>query len=317
MRSVSEPRDRDPYVTTGLVCARLYERKSHEEIAEELGFDSVEELRAKLQDWNLPPWLVGAEGNSVTNKPREKNTPRARSLGPAQELPPASSATELFRERLEALLKDVELLEHMDEKLHGKYFARENVGVTSVWTSRERSPKEVWEALCERYGYDPEDKDLKGLLDTNVPIKSPGGVAKWPSEVLTTLMGVYALADGRMDLLVDALHPNPSSVTAETWKEIRQCVDGARPDDKKDGLKFLARHLATWVRGGEVGPGKPAERSEMYHGAARAVGRYRKQGLTDQEIADKLSHPLVGYTKEDGTSYTAKDIAELGALGLN
>jgi len=141
--------------------------------------------------------------------------PLPRALGPVKELPPAGNATELFKERLEALLESAELLKHMDEGLHGKYFVRQTVGTASVWVSRERSPKEVWEAVCERYGYDPEDKDLKGLLDENARIGSPGGVAKSPSEMLATLIGAYALAGGRMDLLLEALHTDTSSITGE------------------------------------------------------------------------------------------------------
>ena len=309
-----------PYQTVKILCDLREKRSSDEEIVRALRFHSVEEMRGQFKVWALPSWLAGEESETspTSNKGRKKRSPRLRNYGPRKELPPASNATELFRERLEALLKSAELLKHMNERLLGKYFVRENVGTTPVWISREHWPKEVWEAVCEQYGYDPEDKDLKGLLDPNVHTKSPGGVTKSPSEVLATLIGVYALADGRMDLLVDALHRDASSVTPETWEEIRQCVEGSRADkDKRDGLKIVARQLATWVRGGEVAPGKPARLSEMDHGAARRIGHYRKQGLTNEEISERLSHPLLPYRKEDGTSYTPEDVAELGDLDLS
>jgi len=75
----------------------------------------------------------------------------------------------------------------------------------------------------------------------------------------------------------------------------------------------LAHQLATWVRGSEVRPGRPSGRSKADHAFACAITHYRKQGLSDEEIARKESHRK----KEDGTSYTIKDIAELGDLGLS
>jgi hypothetical protein len=210
-----------------------------------------------------------------------------RGAGPRQDLPPAGNATELFRERLEALLKDAELLEHINEGLYGKYFGRTNVETASVLQD--------------------------GSWTDDVVVSLPGTVARSPSEIEVTLIGVYALAGGRMDLLLDALHRNSPSVGSDTWEEIRQCIDGSRPHDKKDGLKVLARQLATWVRGGEVGSGRPPELPEMDHAVASITTKYRKDGLTDERIARKLAH----LKKEDGTHYSVEDVTELGDLGLS
>jgi hypothetical protein len=124
---------------------------------------------------------------------------------------------------------------------------------------------------------------------------------------------VYALAGGDMDRLLDALHLDTSSVGVKTREEIRQCIEGPRPDDKKDGLKVLARQLATWVRGSEVHTGRPSGRSRADHAFACAITHYRKQGLSDEEIARKEADRKKG----DGTSYTIKDITELGDLSLS
>jgi hypothetical protein len=70
--------------------------------------------------------------------------------------------------------------------------------------------------------------------------------------------------------------------------------------------------LATWVRGGKVGPGRPAELSERDHAFACRITHYRKQGLTDEEIARKESDRK----KVDGTSYSVREVTELGDLGL-
>jgi hypothetical protein len=290
-----------------------YQGRSPEEIAEHLRFNSVEEVCAQLESWKLPEWLVGegSQTDRTNNKVRKESARRARGFGPAKELPPAGNATPLFRERLEALLESAEHLKHMDEDLHGRYFVRTNIDTTPVFFPREHLPKEVWEAVCEQYELDPDDE---GFLDTNTHNKFPGGAATSPSEIEATLISMYALAGGRMDVLLHALHPDSPPVGAKTWEEIRQCIEGSKADgDKRDGLKVLARHLATWVRGSEVRSGRPAGLSEMEHGLACRITHHRKDGLTDEAIVDKLSH----YKKEDGTSYSMKDVAELGDLGLS
>ncbi len=115
-------------------------------------------------------------------------------------------------------------------------------------------------------------------------------------------------------MLLEALHPDSSNAGSKTWEEIRQYVEGSRAGgDKRDGLKVLARQLATWVRGSEVRPGRPPGLSAADHGVACFITHHRKHGLTDEEITRKLSHRK----KEDGTNYSVKDITELGELGLS
>jgi hypothetical protein len=88
-----------------------YQGSSDEEIAKHLHFKSVEKMRARLHGWELPDWLVGAKTNSGKKRVHQKSTPRRlRSFGLPKELPPAGNATELFKERLEALLESAELL---------------------------------------------------------------------------------------------------------------------------------------------------------------------------------------------------------------
>jgi hypothetical protein len=286
---------------------------SEEDIARKLDVDTVEDMRTQLQNWGLPGWLVGEESDTnPTKKTRKKGDSRARNLAPVNELPPAGNATELFKERLEALLESAELLRHINENLHGRYFVHTNVEKTSVFWPRERFSEEEWEAVCEQHELNPEDI---GFWDTNVLIRLPGGAKLAPSEIEATLIGVYALAGGQMDLLLDALlHPDSLPVRAKTREGIRTCVEGSKADgDKRDGLKVLARQLATWVRGSEVRPGRPSALSEADHAFACRITHHRKHGLADEEIAFKESRRK----KEDGTSYSVKDITELGDLGLS
>jgi hypothetical protein len=261
-----------------------------EEYLEKLNFKSVKGMEIQLDNWKLREGLLDSESES---RPAKKELPRTRpqrlrDAGPRKDLPPAANAAALFKERLEALRKDVELLEHINEGLYGKYFGRTNVERASVLAG--------------------------GHWIDDAVVSLPGTVARSPSEIEVTLIGVYALAGGRMDLLLEKLHLDPSSVDAKTREKIRQCIEGSRADrDAKDGLKVLARQLATWVRGGEVGTGRPSELPEMDHEVASITTKYRKDGLTDEQIAGKLTH----LKKEDGTSYSVEDITELGDLGLS
>jgi hypothetical protein len=106
------------------------------------------------------------------------------------------------------LLESLELLEHMDEDLRGKYFVRTDVDTTPVYISRERVSEEEWEKIREKYNLDP---DVTGYLVTDARNKMPGGVATSPSEAEAILISVYALAGGHMDLLVGALQRGPAA----------------------------------------------------------------------------------------------------------
>ena len=216
--------------TLGLWChMELTGTKPPEEYLEKLNFKSVKGMEIQLDNWRLREGLLDRESETPPAKKKrpKKNPPRLRNAGPRKDLPSAANAADLFKERLDALREDVELLEHINEGLYGKYFGRTNVERASVLDG--------------------------GHWTDDAVVSLPGTVARSPSEIEVTLIGVYALAGGRMDLLLEKLRLEPSSVDAKTREKIRQCIEGSRADrDKKDGLKVLTRQLATWVRGGEV-----------------------------------------------------------------
>jgi hypothetical protein len=311
-----EAQERASLILAQLVVFRRSLREaSEDDIARKLGFDHAADLHAQLRVWELPEWLVS--GDRVSEKPKAPRPaprkPKARTLGPAKELPPAGNATELFKERLEALLESTEQLKHMDERLHGRHFARQDVETVAALFPWEHLSEEGREALRRQHGPD-FDEDF---FDPSTPFIRPGGVALSPAETETILIAVYALAGGDMDALLDALHPDSPSVKAETRERVRLWVEGAKTNnDPRDGLKALARQLAIWVRGSEVRTGRPSGRSRADHAAACAITEYRQRGLTEEEIAHKFAHPLL-HKKEDGTSYTIKEITELGDLGLS
>ena len=275
----------------GLWCQmELTGTEPPEEYLEKLNFNSVEGMEIQLDNWKLREGLLDKESETrPAKKALPKSLPqRLRDAGPRKDLPPAANAADLFKERLDALRESVELLEHINEGLYGKYFGRTNVETASVL--------------------------YHGHWIDDAVVSLPGTVTRSPSEIEVTLIGVYALAGGRMDLLLEKLHLDPSSVDTKTREKIRQCIEGSRADrDAKDGLKVLARQLATWVRGGEVGTGRPPALPEMDHEVASITTKYRRDGLTDEQIAGKLAH----LKKADGTSYSVEDITELGDLGLS
>ena len=66
--SLSEPEDRNPYLKVALFSYHRAEGTADEEIAEKLRFDSVEEMREQLQEWDLPGWLVGKASSTAPTR---------------------------------------------------------------------------------------------------------------------------------------------------------------------------------------------------------------------------------------------------------
>ena len=86
--SLPESEDRNPYFTVGIVGALRFKNKSYEGIAEYLSFNSVEEMRALLESWELPDWLVGAETNSDKKWFTKRADPAYGALAPPKNFRP-------------------------------------------------------------------------------------------------------------------------------------------------------------------------------------------------------------------------------------
>src|SRR5829696_753521 len=141
---------KDAYEKIALVCVgRSKGIYSEHEIAKKAGFGGAEAMYHQLKTWGLTG-LLPPEKPKVTPKQRVADTKperKARNLGPAKELPSAGNAAPLFKERLEALLESVELLKHMDESLHGRYFVRQDVETATVLFPWEHLSDEGREAI--------------------------------------------------------------------------------------------------------------------------------------------------------------------------
>jgi hypothetical protein len=175
---------------------------------------------------------------------------KARSSGPATQLPPVSNATPLFREKLEGLLRATEELKHRSEKLQGGRFFQSRVYAAPVLPSRDLMSEEQWQYLRGPLDLDPEAKDS---LYFGGESWVPGGGSAAPDTPLPELIGAYLLAGGNVEPLVELLHHDPASAE---WKQIEKRIAGRKSVDGLDGLKTLARQLATLILGGKLGQGR-------------------------------------------------------------
>jgi hypothetical protein len=203
---------------------------------------------------------------------------KARSSGPAKQLPPASNAAPLFREKLESLLQANEELKHRDEKLQGGRFFQSSVHAAPVFFPRDRMSDEQWQYARESLGLDLEAKDYMYFGGATWSL---GGGSAVPDDPLPALIGAYLLAGGEVEPLVELLHHDPASAE---WKQIDKRIAGRKSADDLDGLKTLAGQLATLVLGGKVRQGRdPTEVSNIEYSVASRITELREQGLSHED----------------------------------
>ena len=205
------------------------------------------------------------------------------------------------------MLREVDELEHQDEVLQdGRVAATGVYRANATWIPRIDNSEE-WQALCERYGQDP---NTDGFWATDVVLKAPSGATRNPSELLITLIGVYALSGGDMEPLVNLLYPGEPSEAA--LKKIRDRVEGEKKLNKVDGLRTVAGQLATLVRGGTIEGAPPVPLTPEEHDAACFITQLREGGHSEDEILRRLSN----HRRRNGRALTKKDVSVLGNLRL-
>lgn len=289
------------------------------EIATKLGFESPEVLYWRLKEDGYPVCPECGTAPATGEHCEFSKQQRFPGAGGGQrgELPPAVGAFKLFRERLEALLRDAESLASRVESYHDKLFAGTDVnpGVLAFLRyltdgegrRREMYSEEEWQELCERHDQPP---DVEEIVIPDSVFQVPVGAGSAPPEPLTTLIGVYALAGGEMEALLEALYRGEPS--NDIREEIRKCVEGKKKLDKKDGLKTLSRQLAVLVRGGNIQGAPPPALSSVMHDAACFITRIREEDCSEEEMVRRLSN----HRKPDGSQLTKADIRQLGLLRL-
>jgi hypothetical protein len=265
-------------------------------IIENLGFGSTEAMRIQLGNWDVPSWIT--QGEPAAEKPKAPKSPprerKARSSGPVTELPPANAAAPLFREKLRALIRATEDLEHRKEKLQGKRFIQSAVYRDPVYVSRDSVSDDQWRYIRDLFGLDSE---AKGYMHFGGASFSLGGGTPAPEAPLPELIGAYLLAGGDLEPLVEALHPDPASAE---WDQMKKRIEGRKGDKKykQDGIKALAEQLAKAIRGGTFRSGSPvAELSPREINVASRITELREQGWSDEDIYQKLCNSK-GFAQE-------------------
>lgn len=236
--------------------------------------------------------------------------------GNSSELPDPSLASELFADALRSLLASVADLEPRHESSQdgrivgrGTFVGSAHLSRRSEWKGKvvENVSEEEWNDLCARHGQNPM---VEGFWVEGDGLKRAAGAARHPAEPLTTFIGVYALADGDMNRLLEMLYPG--TPTQETLEAIRKRVDGKKKPDNMDGLKALAQQLATLVRGQELSGAPPPGLTPVEHDAACYITMLREEKFSEEEIEKKLSN----HRMADGSALSRADIQRLGNLRL-
>ncbi len=226
---------------------------------------------------------------------------RPRKWGIPHDLPPASAATSLFQERLEALARAVENLPELVEVSQGGRFVGTSVYHDPILISRGDVSEEAWQGLCESEGKDPT---LDRNLFSGLVMRSPVGSSHVPPRPLVLLIASYALADGDMGALLRALHPNPEEADTE---RLSRLLHANKREHGEDGLIRRAEQIAILVRGGKVGRGAPpSEITPREQNAACHITHRREQDWSEIRISDELA--LRGFTRDD--------VSRLGDLRL-
>jgi hypothetical protein len=276
----------------GLISVSRVNGLGEDDVAERAGYRGAGHMRQELEEWDFPSWFIEGDAPRKPNKPLEASKPakskrRARGTGPVIELPPASNAMPLFREKLDALAQDNEDLRHRNEKLQGGLFHHFDVWTDSSYFRREELPEEQSEFLAETHNLDP---NAEGFLDTKRSWGLGDGTPV-PQAPLPALIAAYVLTGGDPEPLLRALHPGEPS--AKELEQIRMCIEGKKNQNgaPRDGLKAVAQQLARMVRGGPVRQGRYSEDlSHLDIVVAYRISDDRKAGMSDTEVFEKLHH---------------------------
>jgi len=254
---------------------------------EKLGFGSLEAMRIQLGNWEVPGW--------VTQESSAENERKARSgTGQRQELPSPAGAIPLFKQALQLLNEQADLLEKREQYLQdGRIVAQDEHRAPIIWTRPHSMSDEDWRVLCEKFGQSP-NSDRFELWDSALVV--PVGAAQSPPEPLTTLIAVYVLAGLPLEPLLENLHFAPETVNSEELKrhidgvkEKKRGKNGKRKTQHIPGLKTKAAQVGRLIAGGTLQPGpstgelSPEEQNIVWYRQQR-----ERDGVPDATIFKEL-----------------------------
>jgi hypothetical protein len=306
----------ETYLYLQFVTDRMHGHLSEEQIANKLVSGPPTSLYRQLADYGYP--VCAACGAAPIDKKHSCESQRqpGSGTGKSSELPDPSLASELFADTLRSLLARVADLESRHESTQDGRIVGTDTFVGSLYLERQYERKgkvvenfslEQWNELCARHGQNPA---VEGFWVEGDGLKRAAGAARHPAEPLTTFIGVYALADGDMNRLLETLYPG--TPTQETLEAIRKRVEGKKKSDNMDGIKTLAQQLATLVRGQGLSGAPPPGLTPVEHDAACYITMLREEKFSEEEIENKLSN----HRMPDGSKLSKAHIQRLGDLRL-
>jgi hypothetical protein len=264
-----------------------------EKVAADLGYASPELLYKRLAPWFPVCEVCGAtpvRPGHCAQPAAKKRKARSASDGTVVRLPPTWEAILLFEEVLglpednilrSTLYGYVSRLGQLEEDLHGKRFFSTKVdrpleGFEPL--RREDYSVEEWQEMCEDLDLSPKFTDKitsEDIPGAHRPDWAPLGARRTPAKELVVLIAAYVLTRKQdLDPLIAKLHPDPESMDRQ---QLRSATDA---------LHLAAEHVATLVRGGTVGKGRPTEElSRNEASLAYCIADLKEQDLSYSEIA--------------------------------
>jgi hypothetical protein len=287
-----------------------------EKVAADLGYASPELLYKRLAPLFPVCEVCGAtpvQPEHCAQPAAKKRKARSASDGTVVRLPPTWETRLLFEEVLglpddnilrPTLYGCLSRLADLEEDLHGKRFVSTKVdrpleGFEPM--RREDYSVEEWQEICQDLDLNPRFTDTitsEDIPGAHRPDWAPLGARRIPAEELVVLIAVYVLTRKQnLDPLIAKLHPDPESMDRQ---QLRSATDA---------LHLAAEHVATLVRGGTVGKGRPTEElSSNEASLAYWIADLKEQGLSYSEIREQL--------KEYGYDVSQEEVERLGKFCL-
>jgi hypothetical protein len=234
---------------------------SENQIAGMAKFGSAEAMHHQLKVWGfaglLPPETAGEEPPKV-KRPKAGQEHKARSSGQPEEVPDASAAAGLFKEALDQLRGQVELLEHLSLIYQGGYF-------TGAYTFEDHWP----------------DFSTDGPL----PSLHPTEASPYPPREVVALIAAYALVGRPIEPLLEVLYPEHSQADI---KEIYELLYQTKSSKTDNGLLRTAQQFAAAVYGHKVERGTRGESPADDEALAWYITERREAGIKDEEIFQEI-----------------------------
>jgi hypothetical protein len=284
--ALPKPNRGDAYIQVGTVCAYRSQGLPEVEIAKRAKFSSVEDMHFRLKRWGLPglvPLEKAGKEPPKAKRPKASQEHKPHSSGQPEEVPNPSAAAGLFKEALDQLRGQVELLEHLSLVYQGGYFAGTYTFEDSwVWPP-SRSSEERWQELSKQ----DKDPGTEGISVRATSSNHPTEASPFPPRELVALIAAYALLGSPIEPLLEVLYPKHSQADIkEIYKRLLQTKS---PKTKtENGLLRTAQQFAAAVYGHKVERGARGESPAHEEVLAWYINQRREAGIKHEEIFQEI-----------------------------